>query len=750
MSNSLYRLGRFAARRPWAVIGSWIVLSVLVVGAAATVGQQLDDSFGAPGLDSQEATDLLAESGAGAAGLTAQVVLTPRDSTATFLDSTELRAELASVQADVRRLPHVITTSDPAAAAANPAAGGAISEDGRVALLRVQYPVLDELTPADLANLEQLVLQAQKGSPLRIEMGGDLSYAFDEPATGLREAVGLAAAVLILLVAFGSLIATGLPIGLALFGLGLGVSSLSLMTYLIEVPSWAPVVGSMVGIGVGIDYALFVVTRHREYLASGLSVEESAGRAVSTAGLSVVFAGGTVVIAILGLAVAGIPFITAGGIAVSLIVLIMVAASITLLPAFLGLAGTWIDRLTIQPRRHAANTTPALGWYRWGAHVCRHAAAYAVGATVVLLALAAPVVDLTVGTPDDGSLPEHRTQRQAYDLVADGFGPGANGPLVVAVDISQDPSVVSPLRDAIRSDAGIASVATPLVDRAAGVATLIAIPTTGPQDDSTPATIERLRTEVFPSVLADSPARAHVGGQTATYADVGGKVADRLPWFVGAVILLSVLLLVVVFRSVVVPLKAAVMNLLSIGASFGVMVMVFQWGWAADLIGLETTLPILPFIPMFMFAILFGLSMDYEVFLLSRIQEEHRLTGDNTASVIHGIASTGRVITSAALIMVSVFGGFVLGDDPTAKMFGLGLAVAIFLDATVVRMVLVPAVMTLMGEANWWLPGWLDRLLPSPDLSNAAGSVLQGQGANHADGLDSRSQLVGEVLAGPH
>jgi RND superfamily putative drug exporter len=723
MSNALYRLGRFAARRPWAVIGSWLVLSVLVVGAAATVGQQLEDSFGAPGLDSHEATELLAGTAAGAGGLTAQVVLTPHDTTATFLDSTELQAELAAIQEDVRELPHVITTSDPAAAAADPVTGGSISEDGRVALLRVQYPVLDDLTPIDLANLEELVIEAQEDSPLRIEMGGDLFFAFEEPATGLGEALGLAAAVLILLVAFGSLIATGLPIGLALFGLGLGVSSLSLMTYLIEVPSWAPVIGSMVGIGVGIDYALFVVTRHREHLASGLTVEESVGRAVATAGLSVVFAGGTVVIAILGLAVAGIPFITAGGIAVSLIVLIMVAASITLLPAFLGLAGTWINRLTIRPRRHATGMTPALGWYRWGAHVSRHAAAYAVGATVVLLALAAPVVDLRVGTPDDGSLPEHRTQRQAYDLVAEGFGPGANGPLVVAVDISQDPGVLSPLRDAIRSDAGIASVTPPMIDRAAGVATLIAIPTTGPQNDATPFTVERLRAEVFPSVLGDSPARAHVGGQTATFADVGGKVGDRLPWFVGAVILLSVLLLTVVFRSIVVPLKAAAMNLLSIGASFGVMVMVFQWGWAADLIGLETTLPILPFIPMFMFAILFGLSMDYEVFLLSRIREEHLLTGDTTASVIHGIASTGRVITSAALIMVSVFGGFVLGDDPTTKMFGLGLAVAIFLDATVVRMVLVPAVMKLMGEANWWLPAWLDRLLPSPTVAGAIASA---------------------------
>ncbi|WP_328326985.1 MMPL family transporter [Kribbella sp. NBC_00382] len=705
MSHALYKLGRYAARRPWTVIGTWLVVSLLVIAAAGVFGQKLSDSMGAPGLDSQKATDLLARSND--AGLTAKVVLTPADGQATFSDSGP-RAALGNVRAGAAELPNVLDAGDPQ-----------ISADGRVAVIRLQYPVEEKLGPGDLENLKEFAGQVPPA--LRIELGGDLFFVFEVPETGLGEGLGLLVAILILLVTFGSLIAMGLPIGLALFGLALGISSMSLVTYLIDIPSWAPVIGSMVGLGVGIDYALFLVTRHREYLSSGLTVEESAGRAVATAGQAVVFAGGTVVIAILGLAVAGVPFMTAGGIAVAIIVLIMVVASITLLPAFLGLAGHWINRLAV--RRVTVRTG---GWERWARHVSRNAVAYLVGSVVALLAIAAPVLALQVGTPDEGALPATRTERRAYDLIAAGFGPGINGPLVIAVDISRDASVVEPLLDAVVADKGIAAVAPPDVNVAAGVATLVAFPTTGPQDDATLETVRRLRTDVFPSVLRDSPASAHVGGQTASFADVGAKVNDRLPVFVGAVILLSILLLTVVFRSIVVPLKAALMNLLSIGASFGVMVMVFQWGWGADLIGLESTVPIVPFIPMFMFAILFGLSMDYEVFLLTRIREEYLRTGDSDGSVVHGIATTGRLITSAALIMVSVFLGFVLSNDPSAKMFGLGLAVAIFIDATIVRMLLVPAAMKLLGNANWWIPAWLDRLLPvldRPDEKSTQGVV---------------------------
>ncbi len=725
MSQALYRLGRFAARRPWAVIAAWVIVAVLVVSASAGFGRELEDAFEAPGLDSTAALDLLTAAQSDSAGPTAQVVLTPLDGGATFFESGDARAALVAVQVAVTNLPNVLGTSDPAGAlAAGPelaVASGSVSTDGRVALIRVQYPLIDQLTAGDLENLKALALEAGQDSPLQIELSGDLFFAFEEPETGVGEMIGLIAAVVILLLAFGSVIAMGLPIGLALFGLALGISSMSLITYLIEIPSWAPQIASMVGLGVGIDYALFIVTRCRELLARGMTVEESVGRAAATAGQAVIFAGGTVVIAILGLAVAGVPFMTSAGVAISVTVLFMVLASITLLPAFLGLAGHRINRFGI--RRHHVPTSAAVGagWERWGRHVSKNAWAYAIGVTVLLLALTAPVLGLRLGFPDEGALPDSRTERRAYDLLAEGFGPGINGPLVIAVDISQDPSVVEPLREAILADRGIAAVATAQMNTEAGVATLLAFANSAPQDDATLQTVDRLRAEVFPPVLDNSPARAHIGGQTATFGDIGNRVNDRLGLFIAAVIVLSFLLLTLVFRSLVVPLKAALMNLLSIGAAYGVLVMVFQWGWGKNIIGLESTGPVLVFIPMFMFAILFGLSMDYEVFLLSRVREEYLLTGDNESSVIHGIASTARVITSAALIMISVFLGFVLGEDPATKMFGLGLATAIFVDATIVRMVLVPATMKLMGKANWWLPDWLDRLLPTIDIAGEAG-----------------------------
>ncbi|MEN8237939.1 MAG: MMPL family transporter [Actinomycetota bacterium] len=725
MSNTLYKLGRFAARHPWRVIGAWLAISALVIGVSGAFGQELEDKFEVPGLDSQQAIELLSAANSDAAGLTAQVVLTPLDESATFFDSPDAQAALAEVQAAVAGLPKVISTNDPASAVASgPDAAvmsGAVSSDGRVALIRAQYPVIDDLDVGDLENLKELGVEAEQGSPLQIELSGDLFFSFEEAETGAGEMIGLIAAVIILLVAFGSLIAMGLPIGMALFGLALGISSMALITYLIDIPSFAPQMASMIGLGVGIDYALFLVTRHREFVAKGMTIEESVGRASATSGQAVVFAGGTVVIAILGLAVAGVPALTAAGIATSIIVLIMVIASVTLLPAFLGLAGHKIDKFGFGKRKTKAESAVGSRWQRWGMHVSRNAWSYAIGVTLFLLVLTAPVLNLRLGFPDDGTLPETRTERQAYDLVAEGFGPGINGPLIIAIDISEDESVVTPLFDSISADSGIAAVAPPEVNVEAGVATLVAFPTTAPQDDATLETIKRLRADVFPPVLDQSPARAHVGGSTASFADIGDQVTDRLPAFIAAVILLSFLLLTLVFRSILVPLKAAVLNLLSIGAAYGVLVMVFQWGWGKGLIGLESTVPIVSFIPMFMFAVLFGLSMDYEVFLLSRVREEYLITGDNDASVIHGIASTARVITSAALIMISVFLGFVLGDDPTIKMVGLGLATAIFVDATIVRLVLVPATMKLMGDANWWIPDWLDRLLPTIDIDGETG-----------------------------
>ena len=641
MTKTLYRVGRFAAHRPWRVILIWFVLAVGVVASSATFGRELEDSFEAPGLDSSKALDLLTSAQSVSAGPTAQVVLTPRNDADSLFDMSSAMEDIRSLETGLRKLPNVVGVSD-AAQALNlspelAAASGSVSPDGRVGVIRVQYALLEKLSVKDLENLKAWAAKIGPGSPFHVEMNGDLFFSFESDGSGSGEMIGLIAAVIILLLAFGSLLAMGLPIGLAVFGLALGVSSMSLINYLVEIPSWAPQIASMVGLGVGIDYALFLVTRHREFLARGMSVEEAAGRSNATAGQAVIFAGGTVVIAILGLAVAGIPFMTSAGIAISVTVLLMVMASITLLPAFLGLAGHRINGIRRTGRRRtqmADGPVAAVSarWERWGSHVARNAWTYAVSVTLFLLAVTAPVLSLQLGFPDEGSLPKSSTERRAYDLVAEGFGPGVNGPLVVAVDISKDASVVEPLRSAITTDVGVAGVAPADVNTAAGVATLIVFPRSAPQDDATIETINRLRADVFPEVLAGTSATAHIGGQTATFSDLGDRVTQRLPYFIAAVVVLSFLLLILVFRSVVVPLKAAIMNLLSIGSAYGVLVMVFQWGWGKSLIGLESTIPVVAFIPMFMFAILFGLSMDYEVFLLSRVREEYLVTGDNDAS----------------------------------------------------------------------------------------------------------------------
>ncbi|MFF8267961.1 MMPL family transporter [Streptomyces sp. NPDC016562] len=730
LSKALLRLGAGAARHPWRVIASWLVAATLAVLAAVAFGGRTADSMTAPGLDSQRAAELIERAGTGQEGMTAQLVVTPLDDGATFFDDDGARTALTRLRAEVKRLPHVLGTSDPAGAldtgGDTAVRGGLVSADGRIAVVRVQYPDQSRLSAEDLDALVDLGDRLRAELPLRIEMGGNLFYAFSDPDGGVSELIGLLAAAAILFLAFGSLVAAALPIGMAVFGLTIGVATMTVLAGVTDVPAFAPVLGSMVGLGVGIDYALFVLARHREYLARGLGPQEAAGRAVATAGRPVVFAGGTVVVSILGLAVANVPFMTVGGVAVSIVVLTMVLASVTLLPAFLGAAGPRLARpgrigralRTGKPgrrtrRREAeAGAAHAAGWRRWIGHVSRHPVPYAIGAAGLLLTAALPLLGLRVGLPDDGSLPQSRTERRAYDLVAEGFGPGTNGPLVIAADPTGDPGVLERLVASVAADPGIASVAPPHVDRATGIATLVVFPTTSPQDKATADTIARLRADVLPTAIGPGPARAHVGGAAASLSDVGRRTSQRLPVLVAAVLAMSFLLLMLVFRSVLVPLKAVLLNLLSIGAAYGIMVAVFQWGWGGALIGLEATVPIVSFIPMFLFAILFGLSMDYEVFLLSRVREEYLRTGDNGTAIVEGVSRTARIITSAALIMVAVFLSFAVAEDPSTKMFGLGLATAIFIDATVVRMVLVPATMTLLGRSNWWLPKWLDRILP--------------------------------------
>ena len=732
MALALYRLGRTAVRRRRFILVAWIVAALVVIGVGQASGGKTTDAFEIPGVEAQRALDLLQDEFPSAAGTSAQLVFAARDSrTGASLTDPEASAAVDAALADVAAQPDVESVGELHR-----------SPDGSVAFADVQYSrPSDEIRVAAFDRLEATADAANRTGAVQMELGGDLPSEAVQPEFGGQELIGLAVAMVVLLVAFGSLVAMGLPIGLAVVGIMTSMGLVTLVASVIDVNSAAPTIASMIGLGVGIDYALFIVTRHRENLRLGMTVEEAAARAIATSGAAVLFAGITVMIAISGLAIAGITLVTIMGLAAALTVAVMVAIALTLLPALLGFAGHKVDQTSLhlprwltRSRRLAARSngvhqTPGREslWHRWGAQVAAHPWRYLILGVSALALLTAPIFSLRLGSPDNGTQAESLTTRRAYDLLADGFGAGFNGPLLLSVeldgDATGDTAVLDRLSAAIADDPDVESVAPPQVNEAGTTAVLQVVPGTSPQDKGTTDLVHRLRDDVIPATLAGDGSAAervtvYVGGQTAMFIDLSDKVESRLPWFIGAVILLSVLLLMVVFRSIAVPLKAAVMNLLSIGAAYGVIVAVFQWGWLRDVFGVETTVPIISFIPMMLFAILFGLSMDYEVFLLSRVREEYVRTGDNDTSVIHGIARTARVITSAALIMTSVFLGFVLGDDPRIKMFGLGLATAIFIDATLVRMVLVPAAMKLMGDANWWIPRWLDRLLPAIDAGS--------------------------------
>ena len=712
MSVFLYQLGRACVRHRWRTIGAWLITSIILIGLNQAVGGELTNGFVVPDFDSQSAYDLLADRFPAEGGINAQVVV--EAPTGSLLSDPVQRKVLEGIAAELRTIEGVERVVPPIP-------GQTISPSGTIGLFRVAYS--PDLMPS-LSMLEDLEETGRNvvgtSGALRIEFGGDLYNAVDEPETGFGEILGLVSAVFVLLLAFGSIVAMGLPIGLALFGLALGIGGIiGLVAVAMNVPEWTPNMASMIGLGVGIDYALFIVTRFREGLADGLTVEDAAGRANATAGLSVIFAGGTVVIAILGLAMAGLPFMTAAAVAVSIVVALMVAASITILPALLGWAGHRVNPKKMRIKQEIRPSSGPGRWQRWGDHVAKHAWPYMLSTLALLLALTAPVLDLKLGFPDQGNVPEERTSRRAYDLLADGFGPGFSGPLLVALDTANvSDQELKVLATALQNDPGVAFVQPPERSPVGEAAIILIFPTTTPQDPETVALLNRIRGPIFSSVLSDQ-GRAHVGGATASFADLSERVQTRLPIFIAGVIGLSFILLMLVFRSILVPVKAALLNLLSIGAAYGVLVMVFQWGWGRGLIGLQESVPIVSFIPMFMFAVLFGLSMDYEVFLLSRVKEEYLLSGDNSQSVIFGISNTARVITSAALIMISVFLGFVTNPDPILKMMGLGLATAIFVDATIVRVVLVPASMKLMGDANWWFPKWLEWL-PRVDIEGEA------------------------------
>jgi RND superfamily putative drug exporter len=712
MTSLLYRLGRTAVRRRRLVLLAWAAVAVAVIVLGQASGGRTSDAFSVPGVESQRALDVLERDFPEAAGTSAQLVF------AAAGDG---------------------TLSDPSAAAAVDAAVAAVagqpdvgavgdlqrSPGDRVAYVDVQYDrPSEDIRDVAYRRLEATMAETNDGGAVRMELGGDLPTEAAQEEPGGQEVVGILVAVVVLLVAFGSVIAMGLPIGLAVVGLATSLGLITLVASFTDVNSVSPVLAAMIGLGVGIDYALFIVTRHRENMRLGMTVEEAAGRAIATAGSAVLFAGATVVIAISGLAIAGIPAVTVMGLMAGLTVAVMVAIALTLLPALLGFAGHRIDAIRVRGMRAGAGTPGRESlWHRWGRQVAAHPWRYLVAGTLALALLAAPAFAMRLGMTDNGASPESMTTRRSYDLLAEGFGPGVNGPLLLSVRL--DGATVDdlePLEAAVAADPGVAAVAPAQANDAGTAAVLRVVPTTAPQDGDTADLVHRLRDHVIPRAIAGVPgAEVYVGGQTAMFIDLSDQLASRLPWFVGAVILLSVLLLTIVFRSIAVPLKAAAMNLLSIGAAYGIIVAVFQWGWLRGLVGVEEAVPIVSFMPMMLFAILFGLSMDYEVFLLTRVREEYLERRDNDAAVVEGISATARVITSAALIMISVFAAFVLGDDPVIKMFGLGLASAVLIDATLVRIVLVPATMTLLGDWNWWLPGWLDRLLPSLDVEGGAG-----------------------------
>ena len=701
MSALLYRLGRSSARHPVRVLVLWVVGAFLIIVASGAAGGEFNDSSRVPGVESQRAADALHDRFPTQGGQSARIVVYAEGGR---LDDEVHRSTLAALRQQLERGQDVAAVTRPATS---------ISDDGSTGYLDVAYTV-DAFEPA---HFEEFVAAAEvaRAAGLGVEVTGLLA-AVDAPEP-TNELIGLGIAVIVLLVAFGSVVAMGLPIISALFGIFVGLTAVGLLSAFVDVPELSLILCVMVGLGVGIDYALFIVTRHRQHLREGMSVADSAATANATAGMAVLFAGTTVVIAILGLFVIGVPSLGGVGAAVAVVVAVAMLAAVTLLPGLIGLVGTKIDKLSIHRRSHVAKPASATISGRWAHHIGARPVRYAVAGLVVLGVIAVPALSMRIGVADDGNAAPHTTQRKGYDQLAAAFGPGFNGPVQVVVQLRSegDTVAVERVRSALEADPGIAEVTTPMVNADGDTVLLTANPTTAPQDARTDALVQHLRQDVLPAAVAGTDATVMLTGQ-AMVTDLSERLTDRLPLFITVIVGLSFVLLMVVFRSLLVPLKAAVMNMLSIAAAYGVVVAVFQWGWGNELIGLEHTIPINPFMPVMMFAILFGLSMDYEVFLLSRVREEYVASGDSRESVVRGLSSTARVITSAALIMISVFGAFILGEDPMGKMFGLGLSVAVLLDATLVRMVLVPATMSLAGRANWWLPGWLDRILPHVDL----------------------------------
>ncbi|MFF8234505.1 MMPL family transporter [Streptomyces caelestis] len=721
MATFLYKLGRISFRRRHVVALIWVALLTLAGAGAASAPAAGNSSFSIPGTEAQKAFDLLEQRfpGASADGATARVVF-KAPSGEKMTDP----GNKATVQETVKELAdgsEVVRVTDPYQAKA-------VSKDGSIAYAQVSYKVSGmELEDSSRDALEDSAQDARKAG-LTVEVGGDALQTV--PHTGTSEIIGIAVAAVVLVITFGSLVAAGLPLLTALIGVGIGVSSITALADALDLGSTTSTLAMMIGLAVGIDYALFIVSRYRAELAEGRDREDAAGRAVGTAGSAVVFAGLTVVIALVGLSVVNIPMLTKMGIAAAGTVAIAVLIALTMIPALLGYAGRRVKpagekgKLPGRARKQQEQDKPAkpnLGT-RWASFVVRRPIAVLLLGVIGLGAAAVPAASLELGLPDDGSQPTSTTQRRAYDLLSEGFGPGSNGPLMVVVDAkdSDDPKAAfTAVGDEIKSLDDVVTVTPPAPNKAGDTATITVIPDSKPSSVATEDLVHSIR-DKGAGIKADSDANVLVTGQTAMNIDVSEKLNDALIPYLVLVVGLAFLLLIVVFRSILVPLKAALGFLLSVMAALGAVVAVFQWGWLADLMGVEQTGPVMSMMPIFMVGVVFGLAMDYEVFLVTRMREAYVHGEKAGQAVVTGFKHGARVVTAAAVIMMAVFAGFIGSSESMVKMIGFGLAIAVFFDAFVVRMAIVPAVLALLGRKAWWLPRWLDRALPNVDIEGEA------------------------------
>jgi RND superfamily putative drug exporter len=699
------------------VIIGWIVALIGIGMIASAAGSDFSEEFSLPSSDSKDALDLLENRFPAQAGDVVQIVYKAESG----VEAPAVQRKMEGVFKQVEALPHVSEVSSPY----EKGGAGAVSEDGKIAYATAQFNVTtDKLNDGEVKKIMDTA-RAAGGDGLQVETGGSpVEEVRGEEEESSSEGIGILAAIVVLLISFGSVVAMGLPLLTALFALGVGISGITLFTHVFDTAEFAPQLAFMIGLGVGVDYALFILTRFRNGLDEGLDKRQAAIAAVDTAGRAVLFAGITVIISLMGMLLLGLPFLYGVATAAAIAVLCTMIAALTLLPALLSLVGNWVNRLRLPFLGKGARSIDENSWwFRWSGRIQRRPWVAAMLSGGLLIALCIPTLSLRLGTNDAGTDPTGTTTREAYDLLAEGFGPGFNGPLVIAAALPEkgNEEALQDLRTQLKGEEGVEEVTDVTLNPAENTGVFQVYPTTSPQSADTTDLLDHIRGDVIPPIEEATGAQIHVGGINAIFEDFGNAIAGKLPLFIGVVVLLSALLLMIVFRSLLVPLKAVLMNLLSIGAAFGLIVAVFQWGWGASLIGVDATGPIISFFPIFLFSIVFGLSMDYEVFLMSRIHEEWERSGDASEAVHRGLALTGRVITAAAAIMVTVFASFMIGEDRIIKLFGLGLASAVFIDAVIIRSVLVPAIMQLLGKRAWYFPDWLDRACPKLHVEPAEG-----------------------------